>query len=130
MTQRHGLTLLEVLAATVLLTMIAAVCTPLLRQAIRHLHEPDATVLIFDLAQFADGLVADPSEFDVESVQSVTGELQLPWLQHPDRPAVIVRRLNAIDPNTDHAWLSFTCGNNTVFRWIALEVDQPREFPP
>lgn len=130
MMHRRGLTLLEVLAAAVLLTVLATTCMPLLRKAMRDLREPEESVAIFDLAQFADDFVADPSAFDAESITPVAEAIQVPWLEHPDRPAVRVLRLNAIGSDTDHAWLRFACGNRTVVRWIAVEVDRPQEPAP
>ena len=58
------MTLIEVLASTVLLTMLAATCVPLLQGAMRTLKENTATsaAAITDLEQFADEFLADLGE--------------------------------------------------------------------
>ncbi len=126
MRRRHGLTLVEVLASTVLLTLVAATCMPLLRQAMRGLREPATPFELLELVEFADAFVADPAAFGFDEIQPVDGEAQLesPWPQDPDRPAVAVRRLTVDDQDADHAWLTFTCDRWTVCRWKAVEPQE------
>ena len=125
MMRRHkGLTLLEVLAATVLLSMIAAACVPLLQQAMRHLHTPIESISIFDLAELADAFVADPAQFNVESIQSMDDELPLPWPNFTDRPGILVHPMMADDPAVNHTWLRFSCADRSVYRWITVDPEQ------
>ena len=120
MRERRGQTLIEVLAATVLLAILAATCMPLLQRAMRALQTTKPPFELLELAQFADSLVADPSAFGVEA-PSQLAELQLPWPEHHDRPLITVRRLSTSDPESDHAWLTFSCGGGAVYRWVPLE---------
>ena len=130
MTRRRGLTLLEVLASTVLLTMLASACLPLLRQAMRDLRPTDEPFALVELTQLAERFLADPSAFGVESLPSQLDELHLPWPERPDRSPVTVRRLTADAPPPpphDHAWLSFSCEGQRIFRWLAVEAEPDSE---
>ena len=111
----RGLTLVEVLAATVLLAILAATCMPLLQRAMRALQTTKPPFELLELAQFADSLLADPSAFGVEA-PSQLAELQALWPEHPDRSLITVRQLSASDPESDHAWLAFSCGGRAVCR--------------
>ena len=125
MTARRGLTLIEVLASTVMLTMIAATCVPLLRQAMEAAREPDRSIDLADLAEFADRLVADPDAMESLGHES---QLELPWPDLPDRPPVVITRFDAAGGDTngevDHTWLTFTCDGWSVSRWFAIEIEQ------
>ena len=121
MTRRHGLTLVEVLAATVLLAMIAAACLPLLRSSMRALRDPPPAVELLDLSRLADRFVADPAGFGAEAPQDES--IELGWPEHPDRSPVTVRRFTAGDEDAE--WLTFTCDRWTVSRWVTVEADEP-----
>ena len=128
---RRALTLVEVLAATVLLAMLAAACMPLLQRAMRALRAPpppDAPFELFELSQLADSFLADASAFGVES-PSEQDELQLPWPEHPQRPPVIVRRLTAQATEVDHTWLAFSSGKTFIFRWVPVDHDTEEPVP-
>ena len=90
MTLRRGLTLVEVLAATILLAVIAATCTPLIRQATHLVRDTGHSFELFELSRLADELIADPTAFGVESLHEEF-ELQVPWPDHLDRPAITAR---------------------------------------
>ena len=130
MMRRRGLTLLEVLASTVLLTLLASACLPLLRQAMSDLRRTDEPFALVELTQLAELFLADPSAFGVASLPSQLDELHLPWPEQPDRSPVTVRRLSADTPPPDHAWLSFSCEGQRIFRWLAVEADDARESEP
>lgn len=130
MMRRRGLTLLEVLASTVLLTLLASACLPLLRQAMSDLRQTDEPFALVELTQLAELFLADPSAFGVESLPSEPHELHLPWPEQPDRSPVTVRRLSADSSQHDHAWVSFSCEGQRVFRWLAVEADDARESEP
>ena len=123
MRRRRGLTLLEVLASTVLLTMLAWACGPLLRKAMNDLRQPDEPFALIELTQLAGMFLADPSAFGVESPPSELDELHLPWPDQSDRSPVVVHRLSAEAGPHDHAWLSFTSEGQRIFRWIAIEQE-------
>ena len=125
---RRALTLVEVLAATVLLAMLAAACMPLLQRAMRGLDEPDAPFNPLELSQLADSFLGDPSAFSVES-PSEQDALQLPWPEHPEHPLVIVRRLTARDADADHTWLAFSSGKTFIFRWVPVDHDAQEPVP-
>ncbi len=131
MRPRRALTLVEVVAATVLLAMLAAACMGLLQRAMRGLDEPsppDAPFELFELSQLADSFLADASAFGVES-PSEHDELQLPWPEHPQRPPVTVHHLTAQDADADHLWLAFSSGKTFIFRWIPVDHDTEDPVP-
>ncbi len=130
MMRRRGLTLLEVVASTVLLTMLASACLPLLRQAMSDLRQTDEPFALVELTQLAELFLADPSVFGVESLPLESDELHLPWPERPGRSPVTVRRWRADRPPPDHAWLSFSCEGQRIFRWLAVEADDARESEP
>ncbi len=124
---RRGLTLLEVLASTVLLTMLAGACVPLLRKAMNDLRRPDEPFALVELTQLAELFLIDPPAFGVESLPSQLDELHLPWPERPGRSPVTVRRLSTDAPPHDHAWLSFSCEGQRIFRWLAVEAEGETE---
>lgn len=129
MRPRRALTLVEVLAATVLLAMLAAACMPLLQRAMRGMGAPpEAPFNPVELAQLADSFLADPSAFGVES-PSEQDELQLPWPEHPQRPPVTVRRLTAQDAEADHTWLAFSCASWAIHRWVPVDHNGQEPVP-
>lgn len=130
MMRRRGLTLLEVLASTVLLTMLASACLPLLRQAMSDLRRTDEPFALVELTQLAELFLADPSAFGVESLPLPLDELHLPWPERPGRSPVTVHRWiadTAPPPPPDHAWLSFSCEGQRIFRWLAVEAERESE---
>ena len=127
MMRRRGLTLLEVLASTVLLTMLAWACVPLLRKAMSDLRQSDEPLALVELTQLAGLFLADPAAFGVESLPSEQDELHLPWPEQSDRSPVKVRRMSSDAEPLDHAWLSFTNESQHIFRWIGIEDEQESE---
>lgn len=124
MSARRGLTLVEVLAATVLLTVLAGACVPLMERAMRALDDPAAPIDRFELAVLADQFMDEPAAFGMERPpQDET--IFLTWPEQLDRPPVTVRRLRASDTDVDHAWIEFACGEAAVWRWIADEPQKP-----
>ncbi len=118
MIARRGLTLVEVLAATVLMAIVVAACVPILRQASQALGRPRPPLAIQPLASLADQFVAKPSAFGLESaISEQSFEIQWPEAVL-DRPSVLVQRLERDDPANSHAWLVFSCGDASVVRWL------------
>lgn len=127
---RRGLTLIEVLAATAILAMIAAACIPTLRAALATMNEDDPALDLHDLSNLADQIVGAPEDFGLDSSDIVHTEVA--WPEHPERPPVVVTALNAPsddDAPPDHRWLIFTSDGCTVARWMAVEAE-PEESQP
>ena len=120
----RGLTLIEVLASTALLAMMAAACVPLLRQSMRAAREPEHPIELLELAQIASGFLADPSALKLGQER---GSREMPWPDHPERPPIAFERLTSEDVGANHAWVTFTCAGLTVSRWVPVE--QPGEEP-
>jgi len=126
--RRRGLTLLEVLAATVLLTVLAGTCVPLVRAALPALRPPDRPFALLDLARVADSVVAEPAQFELGAFAEIS-ERQITWPDQPHRPPITVRLITPGEPDVDHRWLAFSCGDWTVHRWIPLELDEIEDVP-
>ena len=122
MRYRRGLTLIEVLAATALLAMMAAACVPLLRQSMRAAREPEIPIEPYELAEIADGFLADISELGQEP-----GYGEMPWPDNPERPPIAFEQLTSEDVGANHFWVTFTCAGLTVSRWVPVE--EPGEEP-
>ena len=120
---RRALTLIEVLAATVLLTLIAATCVPLLRSAVRAVRPPvpptdQAPFDRTDLETLADLVMVDPAAAGL--ALPLSDDTEIAWPDEPDRPAVRVTYL-APAAEADHAWLVFDCGPWRVQRWVEIQ---------
>ncbi len=117
MTERRGLTLLEVLAATVLLAVLAGACVPILRHAARAMNTPSASSDLRELAALADAFVEGPGEFGI-APDSMPLEFELDWPESPDRVPVRVRILTADAPDAEDLWLAFATDEWFVLRWM------------
>lgn len=114
----RGLTLVEILTATVLMAILVAACVPILRRASQALDEPDRPIAILQLATLADGFLADPDAFGPESAGTEDSfEIQWPPA-NTDRPSVLVQRLEPADPADGRRWLVFSCDGASVVRWL------------
>ena len=124
MSRRHGLTILEVLAATALLAILAATCVPLLQRVMRLTHRSPNVVGFTELSQLADAFVEDPARFGIDAVlQQVAFELT--WPEQPKR--IVASAQLHTSPDSDHAWLLFAADDMTVCRCIML--DEQEESP-
>lgn len=131
MNSRRGLTLIEVLAATVLLSMLAASCIPLLRLAMTDLRHQDESFDLIELSLFVDEMLAEPSEFNLDSAMfAETSEHTINWPKSTTGTSVIMRRLVSDNPKANHAWLSFSCNGKSVFRWIPVDNEDYQESQP
>lgn len=115
-TSRRALTLIEVVAATVLLTMLAATGVTLIRAARASIEAPVDDQVIFDLGVFADAFMEDPEWFGVTTplYEFREGDMTLTWRDREDVPlrparldAVRVRAARPSDAGQDHLWLVF-----------------------
>ncbi len=124
MSARRGLTLLEVLAATVLLAMLAGACVPILRRAARALNPPPTSIELRELAVLADAFMAEPSESGF-AAESMPGEFELTWPDSPDRDPVSVEIMTTEAPNAEHLWLIFAADEWFVLRWMKCPEATP-----
>ena len=125
MSNHRGLTLLEVLLATVLMTMIAATCVPIIQRSAAILREVESTdgMDVARLAQRVDLWLAEHeselaetrADQTIDEVIASNGEVL---------PAIAVHRLTTDDPEADHGWLVFTCGDASILRWIAITREE------
>ncbi len=124
MTERRGMTLLEVLAATVLLAVLAGACVPILRHAARALNTAPASFDLRELAVLADAFVEGPSEFGVAR-DSIPSEFELNWPESPERDPVTVRIVTPDAPNAEDLWLTFATHEWFVLRWMKRPEGTP-----
>ena len=118
MRARRGLTLIEVLTATILMAILVGTCVPILRQASRALDMPLRAFEIRELAALADELVADPTTFGLGDTLP-EHPFKVAWpATVPDRPPVLVQRLRSEEAEDGHEWLIFSCAHVTVVRWL------------
>src|SRR5256885_842993 len=120
---RRGLTLLEVLVASAILAMLAGAVVPLLSSSVRamsHLDESsDRQRLRFDLGRLADGFMKDPAAFGCKDLPMAIGHgnLSLDWPKNftdGGFAAVTAHALPADKDKQDHAWLLFTCDDQSA----------------
>ena len=113
---RRGLTLIEVVAATVLLTLLAASGVSLIRAARASIEAPVDDSLLFDLGVFADAFVEDPERFGVITPlhELADWSMAITWRDgegvsiQPQRiRAVQVRTVRPVGSGQDHFWLVF-----------------------
>lgn len=114
---RRGMTLVEVVAALVLLATLAGAIVPLLQSSARALAPAPSAPDLVRLGDFAARLLTDPRALGLteEALSAGTLNQQLPC---PGGPSVRVTRLEA---GADHAWLIFECGNAVIARWVFVE---------
>ncbi len=132
----RGLTLLEVLAATMMLALLAATCSPIIAKAMALVRQGGAaalaspTVSLPELEEVADAFMADPKQFGVATAH--LHEIEHVEFTCPSSPhagaadasplagcIVRVARLGAPE-NAKHFWLVFACEESKVVRWVPL----------
>ena len=108
MSRQAGFTLLEVIAALVLMSAVFAAGAPLMLDAYRVLTAPPARAEVTDLAAAADVIAADliaaePSAFGggTEGLDS----WQIAWPERAELGLITVRRIAHEDPA--RTWLCF-----------------------
>lgn len=147
---RPGLTLLEVLAATTLLTIITAACLPLLAEArrysdtVRTTDRFDTLVVITDLVMSdpeafglnAESMTLDGFEVVVEGPDCEQASVPLPSIVQEELllEPITVRLLSPAiisdDPDEPHrhGWLEFRLGDDVTLRYIELSTPpEPEE---
>lgn len=136
---RRGLTLLEVLAATVLLSTLVVACLPWLQLATETRRELVPLVPVDAFHAFAGLIAADPAAHGVVPGTSSN----VPWPEEPTWPAVTCRYLlprDQAEPSDDapvespvespvgpplegaepHAWLQLECAAWRAFRRVEI----------
>jgi hypothetical protein len=134
---RRGLTLLEVVAATALLTIIPAACLPLLGEARRWAESTSGDDRFDALVQVADEVVVDPEAYGIDDDAMQTEGFSQEIVPIRDDGLVLgsvsveLFTSNTLG-NTDsgnhenHGWLVFRLGSATTIRYIDLP-DPPVE---
>lgn len=131
-----GFTLVEVLAAIVLLALIASATLPVLRSVARTAaaatgdppaHVGGDAVTLAELAAVADVAMARPAMLIAADGMPEPGGTRIEWekaialgrLDLPidrSRPPVIARAMLPTDSSVERAWVVFSCGDLRVFR--------------
>lgn len=139
MTNHRALTLIEVLASIVLLTILAGSCVPLLQRAMRTLGEQQPrSVSMVELGLLANKLMQEPATFSIDDLSKLDS-LSLPCPEHPDRDPVEVKLLTAaesvdVKPSEERIpgiWLRLACDGQVIYRWLPAppEEDQGASEP-
>lgn len=121
---KRGLTLVEVLAATVLLSLIAAAIVPTLARCLAvlpHQSIDDG----YDIARVADAFLTDSKAFGFENEDWVltADRFEVPWpgeLSQSQIEPIQVQVIRSAAENIDHVWLAFRSGEQAALRWMKL----------
>ena len=122
---RAGLTLIEVVAALALLTLVAVTCLPLLRQATDFPRPVDRSSRVHTALTLAEKFLEDPESFGYDELSDM-GYLSGPGAV--DEDPLTFRRLEPREREIDHHWMAFTRDGVRVFRWVPVppEPEQAR----
>lgn len=115
----RGMTLVEVLLATVLMTALAVVCLPVLRAVPTAAGEARPPTLT-DLSLFADECVADPAAFGDASL-SEPGRFVIAVHDRPDWEELQIEVLDSGEAGPSHRWVVFRCGDVVTCRWTPIK---------
>ena len=122
MSERRGLTLLEVLFAAAMLAMLAATCAPLLRSAQLASEEPDEDHVHAELQQLVEEFLEEPTRFGIDDPLGLES-FTLEWPSPAARQQINVQRIDSISHEPIAQWLVFTCGESFVLRRFELEKE-------
>lgn len=134
--RRRALTLIEVVAAVALLTLLAATGMSLLRDARASMERPANDAVIFDLQVFADAIVENPEWFGIQEElhELPDRDTVLSWPKREEllrRPLglleVRVRLVKPREAPAEHAWLVVHAGSSdkrSVSRLVPLPSPQ------
>lgn len=128
----RAMTLVEVLAATVLLAMVAGTCASLLRSVAQHANDGDLVLRTDELAELADRWLRDRA---VESAppaldwpQFRGSELDCAWPTNPARDHIRVRLVQCKEGDV-RCWIELESGGARVWRWCPADRDDPGSTP-
>lgn len=131
--RRRGFTLVEILAALVLLGMIAGAALPMVRGIRAQLAAPPPPAPTADLGTFADLLdLAAPAY--IERLRAGTA-IDLPWhavnwdpAGGPPRPVPADKiTITVVTEGTDRYWVSFASAGAIVYRSLDAALFAPPE---
>jgi hypothetical protein len=121
---RRGLTFVEILAATVLLSLLVAACLPVLTESMAALGRETLLPDTVGLARVADRFLSDPAAFDVKDFsprETESLEIVIPEdLREPNLEVVHVKVLGLESHDVEHCWLIFGSEALAVARWMKL----------
>jgi len=124
MTRRRALTLLEVLAAIVLLTSLALAWLPILHRSARLGQHGAPLTSATKLAEFADAFLNDPGAFGISDLDAIV-ETTLLWRSNEVAPETVAMTIEIarVEFGGDNApgdiWFIFRMGDHVVLRWMA-----------
>lgn len=133
---RRGLTLIEVVAATALLTLIVAASVPILGAARRDLAASRAVrdgAAIGSFEEAVDDLLVQQRGLAAELLEQSAG-LELRWRSDEHEFAATATMLTATragddDHRSSHCWVRFEASEAETVRWLRLpdlsEGDRP-----
>lgn len=141
MSSRRGLTLLEVLLAAALLSLLAVACIPLIQKSLRVLDSDRGTLHAGELSLIVDQMMQEPAAFGLEAdlVQQVQqhGPVHIAWPDDSHRAPITVHALapqrvpagidESDEPPTTGLWLTFACERTCVSRWINTTQERQGE---
>lgn len=128
MTTARAMTLIEVLAATVLLSVMVAACVPWMRTGDLPLHA-DELISQRELSALVDRVLADPDLFGL-AIRDSLGQTQpivSSIIDEVSSASVSMRVYWSDQPEVDHGWAVFSAGDVQVFRWIKKPDTQESE---
>lgn len=124
---RRGLTLLEVVAAAVLLASSVVVCLPLIKDIAAAESRPPIEVACLDLGDLAERILTDPKDVGLGTHLNLRPglDVELAWPDEPERPRIRVR-VQSSQMSADHAWLVLECQGVSAARCIPIERGRRR----
>lgn len=150
---RRGFTLVEALAATTLLAVLAVACVPILRASAESSHDPARAIDPGALGELADRVAAKPAEHGLSEDGTAVAVSWPEDLAHGAPEATVAMHLvpagedkssqaaNAAATSggsggsggpggSGGAWLVVECGPRSAVRWIAPEALPARSARP
>ncbi len=133
---RRGLTLIEVVAATALLTLIVMACVPILRGARRDLAAARQTSYRAESAAFADAvdtLLLEQPRLVAKLLDQPEG-LTLDWMVRDESFTAEARLLSLVRAEDDehrssHCWVVFDSSEVEIIRWLRVPIRLLHEEP-
>jgi hypothetical protein len=130
---RTGITLIEVVAAAALLTLIVVACLPLITGARRDLQAANAVALESsqELSEAVDELLRQKPSLARELLEQPEG-LELRWTVREREYEATVRlsaRIEGDERRSAHAWAVFLVGGVEIPRWLRLPDPPPERSP-
>ena len=113
----RGLTLVEVIAAVVLMATLAVAIVPMLQASASISGRATPAADLVRLGAFADQLFADPRTFGLTDEALANGPLDT-LIPFPGGAPVRLTRLEPTRASSDHSWLSLESDGAAVVRWV------------